>query len=54
MKEAADQLIHGGDRIGAVLRAHGGVHLCGGHISPIFYSSRASTWHKPLILFGVG
>jgi hypothetical protein len=21
---------------------------------PIFYSSRASTWHKPLILFGVG
>jgi hypothetical protein len=23
-------------------------------VKPIFYSSRASTWHKPLILFGVG
>jgi hypothetical protein len=23
-------------------------------VRPIFYSSRASTWHKPLILFGVG
>jgi glycosyltransferase involved in cell wall biosynthesis len=23
-------------------------------LRPIFYSSRASTWHKPLILFGVG
>ena len=25
-----------------------------GSASPIFYSSRVSTWHKPLILFGVG
>ena len=41
MKEAADQLIHGGDRIGAVLRAHGGVHLCGGHISPILAGAKA-------------
>jgi hypothetical protein len=23
-------------------------------LRPIFYSSRASTWHKPLVLFGVG
>ena len=23
-------------------------------LKPIFYSSRASTWHKLLILFGVG
>ncbi len=23
-------------------------------VKPIFYSSRASLWHKPLILFGVG
>ena len=23
-------------------------------VRPIFYSSRASTWHKLLILFGVG
>jgi uncharacterized membrane protein len=25
-----------------------------GYVKPIFYSSRAWSWHKPLILFGVG
>jgi hypothetical protein len=29
-------------------------HVSLGFVTPIFYSSRPSTWHKLLILFGVG
>jgi autotransporter passenger strand-loop-strand repeat protein len=35
--------------------AFSGLTVSSGHtVKPIFYSSRASTWHKLLILFGVG